>query len=147
MKTCNIMLISVNNSSRKIWMRELNFWQERNFYGCYKNIFSIHNARTSLVRRTCGICQKKHPTSLHAYTPKQITGGAFIGMGKEILKMQLHYWRTTVLKLKMLAVLQPQVAKLSVRAGVLIRSCIRTLEKNTTYMLCYIVASLETFLG
>ena len=40
-------------------------------YGCYTPITADHNARTCKTRRTCKICNQKHPTGLHGYISKK----------------------------------------------------------------------------
>ena len=39
-------------------------------YGCYAEISPKHTARSCTNRRTCKICQGKHPTGLHGYKRK-----------------------------------------------------------------------------
>ena len=39
-------------------------------YGCYAEISPKHTARSYTNRRTCKICQGKHPTGLHGYKRK-----------------------------------------------------------------------------
>ena len=41
-------------------------YKEKLCYGCYMPISTNHSARTCNQRRTCGICNEKHPTGLHA---------------------------------------------------------------------------------
>ena len=64
-------------------MREANFLQERNcFMAATRASLQPIMQELALARRTCGICHKKHPTSLHGYTPKQKTGESLDKNGK-----------------------------------------------------------------
>ena len=67
-------------------------------------------------------------------------------MGKEIKKMQLHYLKTTLIKLKMSSVLQPLVIESSVCVWFKLRLGITTLGKNSIHMLSQIVADKEHLL-
>ena len=79
----NMILISVKNSWRKIQMTEANFLQERNcFMAATRAYLQPIMQELAPARRTCGICHKKHPTSLHGYTPKQKTGESLDKNGK-----------------------------------------------------------------
>ena len=52
-------------------MREASIYQLRNCYGCLKPISLTHTARNCYQRRTCKVCNKKHPTSLHGFQLKK----------------------------------------------------------------------------
>lgn len=43
-------------------------------YGCLKPISKEHTARNCSSRRTCTVCEKKHPTSLHGFKLKERSG-------------------------------------------------------------------------
>ena len=45
--------------------------ENRLCYGCYQPMSENHNARSCTQRRTCSICKKNHPTSLHGFKVKK----------------------------------------------------------------------------
>ena len=60
--------------SKKVDERSAFVKEKKLCFGCFKPMSTKHNSRSCNDRRTCKICGKRHPTTLHGYRPKSREG-------------------------------------------------------------------------